>query len=254
MTMRFHTKSGRCENGNGIKRKIAGKSGFGIGIAAVFVALFILCPYVWEWSHPGFPTDWSAWWAFGTFIVVVVAAVFTYSEYVERKEDYVSQVCPYVQVRLIPERSAVMLEIENIGKTPAKDIKVSRDVEFDELLSPKDGDWEKFVKESLDTLFKDGLAFLAPRQHVRYYVDLADDFYPRMNERRDSLRTIVTVEYVDSHGNRYDEGFPINAADYINAVREKSDSELLEKEVRKVGKELNRSGDAIARAISAKCD
>lgn len=191
---------------------------------------------------------------FGTFIVAVVAAVFTYSEYVERKEDYVSQVRPYVQVRLIPERSAVMLEIENIGKTPAKDIKVSRDVEFDELLSPKDGDWEKFVKESLDTLFKDGLAFLAPRQHVRYYVDLADDFYPRMNERRDSLRTIVTVEYVDSHGNRYDEGFPINAADYINAVREKSDSELLEKEVRKVGKELNRSGDAIARAISAKCD
>ena len=75
-----------------------------------------------------------------------------------------------------------------------------------------------------------------------------------MNERRDSLRTIVTVEYVDSHGNRYDEGFPINAADYINAVREKSDSELLEKEVRKVGKELNRSGDAIARAISAKCE
>lgn len=107
-----------------------------IAWVTIIVIAFAAIPFFWKsfmryaLHQPNAAIDWNAWWTFGTFLLAIIAACIAWFEYEEANQ-------PQLFVYLFKEDTYVDsdgngqfiqyagLRLENIGKTPALNIRVT---------------------------------------------------------------------------------------------------------------------------------
>ena len=84
--------------------------------------LFCVIPYLYQWIT-GNNSDWQAWWAFGTFLIALIAAIIAYKEY----NAHISATQPLIIVRIAKMKGDTLdtVFLTNVGGSIAIDIKFS---------------------------------------------------------------------------------------------------------------------------------
>lgn len=109
-----------------------------LALVSIFtIAIAIAVPVYWQFSqHPdwGFlgvwrhvfsgGIDWSAWWAFGTFAVALLAAIIAYREYALHRDDLWDNTRTHIQITYFIVKTAIYIRISNVGRTTAVDVQV----------------------------------------------------------------------------------------------------------------------------------
>jgi len=133
-----------------------------------------------------------------TAVVAVAAAIFAWRQVTEARRTREAQAQPFVVVDIQPGRAWMnwlTMVVENIGKTLAKDVRIT----FDPPLTTtvKDNDLAKSV------LIREGVAVLPPGRRVETLFDLSHD---RLKQGL-PMRYEVTVSFRD-YRNRQQESLP----------------------------------------------
>lgn len=83
-------------------------------------AIFCIIPYAYQWIT-GNNADWQAWWAFGTFLIALIAALIAYQEY----NNHIMATEPLVVVRVAKQEGSTLdsIFLTNAGSSIATDIK-----------------------------------------------------------------------------------------------------------------------------------
>ena len=84
--------------------------------------LFCVIPYLYQWVT-GNNSDWQAWWAFGTFLIALIAAIIAYKEY----NAHISATEPLIIVRVAKIKGSALdtIFLTNVGGSIAIDVKFS---------------------------------------------------------------------------------------------------------------------------------
>ena len=84
--------------------------------------LFCVIPYLYQWLT-GNTSDWQAWWAFGTFLIALIAAIIAYKEY----NAHISATEPLIIVRVAKIKGSALdtIFLTNVGGSIAIDVKFS---------------------------------------------------------------------------------------------------------------------------------
>lgn len=127
------------------------------------IAIAIAVPVYWQFSqHPdwGFigiwrhvfsgSIDWSAWWAFSTFAVALLAAIIAYREFALHRDDLWDNTRAHIQITYFIVKTAIYIRISNVGKTTAADVQVHLNGDPDKINSAltKLIKWQKISSES----------------------------------------------------------------------------------------------------------
>jgi len=146
----------------------------------------------WKWNG----TDWQAVWTFFTFLVAAIAASVALAQL---KAHHLSQrelSRPYVIVDFAFRSFLLMIEIKNIGKTPAHNVKLAWEQQ-PVALDPKR---EATIRRRL----VDGqIPYLAPGRSIRYFVGRVPDYLEREDAPR---RLAVTATYDGGKDQIYGDG------------------------------------------------
>jgi hypothetical protein len=131
-------------------------------------------------------------------VVAVAAVIFAWRQVTEARRTREAQAQPFVVVDIEPGRvwmNWLTLVVENVGRTLAKDVRIT----FDPPLTTtvKDKDLTKSV------LFREGIAVLPPGRRIETLFDLSHD---RL-EQRLPMRYEVRVSFRD-YRNRQQESLP----------------------------------------------
>ncbi|MGL4940555.1 hypothetical protein [uncultured Bifidobacterium sp.] len=149
--------------------------------------LFCIIPYAYQWIT-GNNADWQAWWAFGTFLIALIAALIAYQEY----NDHVMATEPLVVVRVAKQEGSTLdsVFLTNAGGSIATDIKFT----LKPGITLGDGVTKEYMSKSLpllkpdeDTMIIDGMTISAA--HI----------LTGTNRTRQTLH----VEWEDASGRQY---------------------------------------------------
>lgn len=147
--------------------------------------LFCVIPYLYQWLT-GNNSDWQAWWAFGTFLVALIAAIIAYKEYSAR----ISATEPLIIVRVVNVNGSNTVFLTNVGGSIAIDIKFS--------LSPgirlKNCPGIEYLARNLPKLKPDEETIIIEAQHFAAVQILVESNHSRQ---------ILRVEWKDALGRQY---------------------------------------------------
>lgn len=165
------------------------------------------------WLTDGWPTPeaWQAVGAVATTIVAAGAAWIALRQLSSHHKAQLDQSRPYVIVDFAFRSHLLMIEIRNIGHSPAEDIKLN--------WSPAPQTTEARRTEVLKRNLVEGtIPFLAPGRSLKYAVDTV----PRILDAADlPKRFEVTASYRDTHGNNFpDERSILDLSQWANALVE----------------------------------
>lgn len=203
-------------------------------VAAVIFLIAIVVPVYWQYSqHPEWgllgvwrhefsgAIDWSAWWAFGTFTVALLAAIIAYRELASNRNEQWERNRALIQMSYSILGGLIYIEISNVGKTTAKDIRIAINEEKKDLREDVQklakgikakrllhGKWDDVdISDEIEAKIIDGVFYrkepfvsLAPGTNLTFlfgaYKNAATD---EVGEKLYQLSG--TVEYLD-HNNR----------------------------------------------------
>lgn len=140
-------------------------------------------------------TDWiSAIATAATFVVAVVAALFGYSQLRDARAVRRDQARPYVIVDFGFRGSLILIEVKNIGATPAWNVQIDVDPPF---ASSQHGRAEKLMGAPT---FAEGTSMLAPGRTMQFFLDTSINLFRDKDLPR---RYSLTTGYDDtSSGNK----------------------------------------------------
>lgn len=150
------------------------------------------------WRIDGWPTtgEWQAMWAFVTVLVAVVAAWVAIRQLNAHYEAQREKSRPYVVVDFGFRHLLLMIEVKNIGATPAFDIKIN----WDPMPQAPEDRQTQILKRCL---VDSSIPFLAPGRVIEYRVSLSPDY---LSHEGLPHRYVVTAEYGDSTGQKFGDG------------------------------------------------
>lgn len=152
-------------------------------LIAIFVVLHIINKVNWK------ATDYLS---FGMIVLTYFYVIFTW-EMLQRIEtqNYLEK-RPYIIVDFLTERRVLKIYVENIGKTPAKNVKVE--------LQP---DILTFQNKSLNqTLFDNPVQFFPPGKKVETAIDFKNKFFKEVKDRNYQIKIFyedvaTTKEFIE---------------------------------------------------------
>lgn len=200
-------------------------------LSAAFLGLW-LAGRILRWAWPD-GTDWQAIWTFATFLVAIVAAVAALRQLSAHYEAQRDQTRPYVIVDFAFRSQLLMIEIKNIGASPAQNIRLT----WSE--APRSTDTRR--TDVLDrNLVQGTIPFLAPGRTIRYAVDAA----PRFFEATDLPKRFEVLATYRDRQQQYDGERSILALDqWAESLAEtdylKKIADQLEKEANSVAEVVN---------------
>lgn len=102
---------------------------------------------------------------------------------------------PYIIFDVKPQNSFLYFQVENIGKTLAKNLKVSIDPDI------------KIIKNyTLNTsIFKSAIPYFPPKKQVQTYIGSKSDFF-----EENPISFQVTISYSDNFENNYKESYNLD--------------------------------------------
>lgn len=149
-----------------------------------------------DWWHiSGWPTadEWQAIWTFVGVLVAGGAAFVALRQLGAHHKSQLEQSRPYVIVDFVFRSQLLMIEVKNIGQSPAEDIKLDWSIE------PKTTEAKR--SDVLKRNLVDGtIPFLAPGRSIKYAVDPAAKFFNAADLPR---RFEVVAAYRDPLGNKF---------------------------------------------------
>lgn len=108
---------------------------------------------------------------------------------------------PYIVFSLPQKKDHVLLKIENIGKTPAYDLKIN--------IKPKLDSIQGYSKESSKFLEQ---TYLRPNEVIKHSVISASNLEKR---EKDETTFEIRLKYQDFKGKKYTESYKIDTKNYI---------------------------------------
>lgn len=141
----------------------------------------------WNCAGCPLPDEWSAWWAFATFVVAAVAAVVALRQFTSYIHDKEEAARPFVIVDYAFHSVLMRVEVKNTGPSVATDIKLRTNVPFQSNLRDQ--------AEVMNRVFGDGYTIkqLVPGRAIQWTLDRTPDYatskFPGNYE--------VTVTYTD---------------------------------------------------------
>lgn len=110
--------------------------------------LFCIIPYAYQWIT-GNNADWQAWWAFGTFLIALIAALIAYQEY----NNHIMATEPLVVVRVAKQGGSTLdsVFLTNVGGSIATDIRFT----LNPGITLSDGVTKDYLAKSLPLLKPD---------------------------------------------------------------------------------------------------
>lgn len=137
-------------------------------------------------------SEWTAVGTVATAVVAVVAAAFAFAQVREARRTREDQVRPFVVVDLQPSRAwgnALNLVVENIGRTVARDVRLTFEPPLKTTMDDKYP-----IGES--TLVREGVAMMPPGRRIEALFDVSHE-----RDKTDlPMRYDVTVELHDARG------------------------------------------------------
>ncbi len=163
----------------------------------------------WPWPDG---SDWQAIWAFFTFLVAAIAAAVALAQLAAHQRAQRELSRPFVVVDFAFRSVLLMIEVKNIGQTPARDVRLTWDAE-PVALDAEQGD---VIKRNL----VDGsIPFLAPGRAIRYFVARTPDY---LDSESTPKRYEVTAEYFDAQGHMFgaEERMILDLSQWVEALAE----------------------------------
>lgn len=172
-----------------------------------------------SWSAP----DWAAFGAVTAVLVYIVLGVIALRQLRESRRVRELQTRPYVLVDFYFKGLFVMLEIRNIGTTPARNVQVA----FDKPLQASDDRRSNF------SIFDSPIPMMAPGRSIRLPMGSGPAFFTEGTQT--PLSYIAQIKYTDMTGREKYDDPPLmlnlepykhtaaprdNAGDLVSAVRE----------------------------------
>lgn len=215
-----------------------------IGIAVIG---FVIAPFGYAGLNPSAKIDWSSWWSLGSFLVTVMAALIAYSEYLghkkeieaqsaQREKDYILQTRPYVTLHLVFERGVVLLEVKNIGHTPARNIKLTVDPKLEKLTGKHDR-----AHEHIHHALGKPLTFMAPEQRLIFALCTGKEAAIVYKEKPDDSSFPATVKYENMDQQSFTESYNLDIGDYIDTVQEVDPIRNISKSIKSIAANIERS-------------
>ncbi len=174
------------------QRKI---SHFVLGVLSVLFLGTWLTGRIFHWEWPD-AADWQAIWTFFTFLVAAIAAAVGLTELDIHQRDQRELIRPYVIVDFAFRSQLLLIEVRNIGRSPAKNIELKWNPD---PRSPNDQRTEVIKRRLVDN----HISFLAPGRVIQYYVAPAREY--RDCESVPNELTVI-AKYKDLHGHLFGEG------------------------------------------------
>jgi hypothetical protein len=161
----------------------------------------MLAAWPWHWSA-------SAWSAL-TFLVLTAAALFAWFQVREAQRLRKEQARPFVLIDFDAWSTIVEIQIMNIGKTIARDVRFDFDPPLVSTHDHTADDTRPPVGEL--SLFRGGIPSLAPRKEIKVFFDQ----FPARVEAKLPLTYRVQVSYRDHAGEEYSEPMVLDLAAYV---------------------------------------
>jgi hypothetical protein len=156
---------------------------------------------------------------FGLTLLTYFYVVFTWEMLERMKTESYLERRPYLVADFKSPKSNLHFELENIGKTPALNVKVKVSPDF-ELLKKED---------SINTtIFKDKIDFFPPGKLIETYLSTTSSFFEKNPDKFN-----VQLEYEDSFKRKFSEKI------ILDLNHHKKQSYLIEKELKDVVKSID---------------
>ncbi|UAB82349.1 hypothetical protein INR76_06195 [Marixanthomonas sp. SCSIO 43207] len=156
---------------------------------------------------------------FGLTLLTYFYVVFTWEMLERMKTESYLERRPYLVADFKSPKSNLHFELENIGKTPALNVKVKVSPDF-ELLKKED---------SINTtIFKDKIDFFPPKKLIETYLSTTSSFFEKNPDK-----FTVQLDYEDSFKNKFSEKI------ILDLNHHKKQSYLIEKELKDVVKSID---------------
>ena len=156
---------------------------------------------------------------FGLTLLTYFYVVFTWEMLERMKTESYLERRPYLVADFKSPKSNLHFELENIGKTPALNVKVKVSPDF-ELLKKED---------SINTtIFKDKIDFFPPKKLIETYLSTTSSFFEKNPDK-----FTVQLNYEDSFKNKFSEKI------ILDLNHHKKQSYLIEKELKDVVKSID---------------
>lgn len=146
----------------------------------------------WRWDG----SDWQAVWTLFTFLIAAIAASAALAQLKQHRRAQAELSRPYAVVDFAFRGDVLMLEVKNIGKAPALDVKLK----WSEPPVALDAARTAVLRRHL---VEGAIPYLAPGRSIRYFVGAAPEYFKNEELPR---RFEVEAEYVDVGGEAYGTG------------------------------------------------
>jgi hypothetical protein len=144
------------------------------------------------------PEAWTAWGTWATTLIAGAAAVFAYRQVREARTLREAQAQPFIVVTLEPSAvmsNLIMLRVENVGHTLARDVRFTFDPPLSSMLATK-SDGYSLTEGSLLT---EGLTTMPPAMRIERIFDNSID-WGKDGENQPVLAYDVEVTFSDHKG------------------------------------------------------
>lgn len=147
--------------------------------------------------------------AVATAILAIITAIYAYLTYLMYQSNNKStkeQVRPYVIFQIYEEEHFMKMSIQNIGKRPAKDVKIRINPEIDnlELSINKNNPLNKLLSEQ---------AFIPPGFAIKTILQFMPNYFE--TKLPNQIYTI-SINYKNLDGENFSENYNINLDNYFN--------------------------------------
>jgi hypothetical protein len=163
-------------------------------LSALFIGTW-LAGGIWNWSWSD-GADWQAIWMFFTFLVAAIAAWVALAQLSAHHEAQLEQSRPYVIVDYSFRSVLLMIEVTNIGQTPAQNVRLAWDIE---PMALNAADTQALSRK----LVQGSIPFLAPGRSVRHFVGRTPDYWAADSVPK---RYEVEASYTDGQGRPFGAG------------------------------------------------
>lgn len=155
-------------------------------------ALFCAAPFPYQWLT-GKTADWQAWWAFGTFLIALIAALIAYQEYNAHMRAMRPQLIASWE-QLDENNRAITLTNVGGGTATAITAKLQPGVKLKPVSGLNDSD----KPNNLDTR----VSMLKPQDKTLAF-DINNFFVIEMRAMANQAKQTVHLEWNDAAGNQY---------------------------------------------------
>lgn len=170
-------------------------AGWALGSLSVLFFGVWLTGKLMQWPWPD-GSGWQAIWTFFISLVAAIAAPIALAQLSAHHEAQIEQSRPYVIVDFSFRSILMSIEVKNTGKTPAKDIYLTWDVEP----RPIGAHDNQVLKRNL---VDEMIPFLAPGRSIRYNIGRAPDYWKANTLPK---RFEVGASYTDTRGTEFGSG------------------------------------------------